>query len=118
MGDIHDYYETSLLLTAGLAFDFMDTVRLGFGLGPRVRSLHKDGDSYTLQDGFLDPDGDLWQDAPWSYRLTVDLLLKPVAFSVSYVLDTDYTLHENDWGDLFSTNWDSGKFGASVLLNW
>ncbi|MDD7201459.1 MAG: hypothetical protein SPF89_05240 [Sphaerochaetaceae bacterium] len=115
------YHETSLLMTGGVAFDMVDTVRLGFGIGPRVRVLSRGGDNYVLADDKLvsSPSfGDMWIHAPFTYRFTCDLLLKPVAIGLSYMIDTDYTIDENDISDLFGVKWRSGKFGLSLLLNW
>lgn len=115
------YHETSLLLTAGVAFDVVDLVRLGFGIGPRVRVLSRGGDNYVLSGTSLvtKPSfGEIVSHAPFTYRFTCDVLLKPVTIGLSYLVDSDYTVDENDIADLFGVKWRSGKFGLSLLMNW
>ncbi len=116
------YHETSFLMTGGVAFDMVDTFRLGFGVGPRIRVLSRNGSNYVLgADNKLikDPSGgDIWKFAPFTYRLTVDILLKPVTLGVSYMVDTDFTMDEHNVADLFDVSWKSGKFGLSAMFNW
>lgn len=114
--------EISGIVTAGLAMDLLDTIRVGVGLGPRLRAENNDGTwQVKTQDGTV-VDGASFQNvvmnAPMTYRAMVDFMLGGLSVGASYMVDTSYTF--NDYANvqnLIDVDWDSGKFGVSLLLN-
>ncbi|MFA6845742.1 MAG: hypothetical protein WCR02_08455 [Sphaerochaetaceae bacterium] len=114
--------EISGLVTAGLAFDLVDTIRIGVGLGPRLRALTSDWKTWKVMQGTETVTANNFQDvflnAPMTYRATVDFLLGGIALGVSYQVDSTYTF--KDWKNvkkLTDIDLTSGKFGASVMFN-
>jgi hypothetical protein len=118
----HDgYHEVSTMLTAGLAFDLFDFLRIGVGMGPRV-SLYSNGSDWkfydlnhsSMSDGNF---GDAIKNAPMSYRATVDFLIGPVSLGMSYIVDSTYNFADAGNVGNLKPDFNAGKLGASVMFN-
>jgi hypothetical protein len=98
--------------TAGLSFDIVDVVRLGLGMGPMM--------SWDFQDGHQYPDmsfGDMFMQAPFWYRATVDFLADPVMIGVSYGVPTTFNIKTHDAKGL-KPEFKTGMIGISVLYSF
>jgi hypothetical protein len=114
------YPEISGIVTAGLAFDLADFIRVGVGIGPRL-SVQNDGDSWKVYQGDTEVGSnfkDALMNAPMTYRAMVDFMLGGVSVGASYMVDTAYTFENaREVKNLVDCDWKSGKLGVSLLLN-
>ena len=116
------YTEISTLTTAGLAFDLL-FMRLGIGMGPRFRVFVGDGGAYVLDDADTiqpwDNFGDAFLKSPVAVKANVDFRLGKISLGVSYTVDTVYTFEKYDEvKDLFSAEWEKGRFGVGVYYSF
>jgi len=114
--------EISGIVTAGLAFDLMDMIRVGVGIGPRLRALTSDWKDWKVYQNGAQIDsnnfGDVLKNAPMTYRAMVDLMLGNLSVGLSYMVDTKYTFNDpKEVKNLVNCDWDSGKLGVSLLFN-
>jgi hypothetical protein len=117
--------EISGIVTAGLAFDLADFIRVGVGIGPRLSAKRNEGKWKVYQgtpgeDVNIDQSNfkDVFMNAPMTYRAMVDFMLGGISVGASYMVDTTYTFkNAGAVDDLVNCDWESGKLGVSLLLN-
>ena len=120
------YPEISGIVTAGLAFDLADFIRVGVGIGPRLSAKRNEGEWKVYQGSSDGGDVNINQsnfknvfmNAPMTYRAMVDFMLGGISVGASYMVDTTYTFkNAGAVDDLVNCDWESGKLGVSLLLN-
>lgn len=115
-----DLHEFSVLMTAGVSFDFWDMLRVGVGLGPRIRVLYNDDTEEPLlyqedAEKYCEYSWDsAWKHALLSWRLSAELMFNHFGIGVLYVVDSEHDLSDISFQDIFTTNWESGRFGVRV----
>ncbi len=112
------------MVTAGLAFDIFDVVRLGVGMGPNlawnitqksVYTVDASGNNVLLTGGNF---ADAFMGAPMNYRATVDFLLgKNFMIGVNYQVPSTFTFKNLIAKDLMP-QWQNGRYGVSVLFSF
>lgn len=118
-----EYTSISVLTSAGVSFDFFGFTRLGIGLGPRFNILLGEDEMKIMPAAggpieTVDDFGDAFVKSPLALRATADFKVGKMWLGASYTLDTLYTFENYDQLDkLFEANWDTGKFGVSLLFS-
>lgn len=118
--DVHTF---SSLVTGGISLDLLGLVRVGLGLGPRLRVEFDDGAKFYDANGTELTDVDNFSDAlmnsDLTWRATVDLKLGSVLVGLNYTVDSNgFTIEDNNFADLLpgSSQWNSGRVGVSALF--
>ncbi|MFA6845741.1 MAG: hypothetical protein WCR02_08450 [Sphaerochaetaceae bacterium] len=116
-------YEVSVLVTAGLAFDFGKCVRLGLGIGPRFKAvMDQEGKAWVVnsENALVLADNlmDILRNSPVSYRASLDYLVGKVSFGFTYQVDSQFRFRSwEDIRDLADLDWSTGKVGMTVLFS-
>ncbi len=118
-----DIHTLSSLVTGGISLDLLGLVRIGLGLGPRLRVEFGD------EVAFYDANGDELEDAEnftdalmksdLTWRATVDLKLGKVLVGLNYTVDSKgFKIEDNNFADLLpgESQWNSGRIGVSALF--
>lgn len=118
-----DTHTLSSLVTGGISLDLLGLVRIGLGLGPRLRVEFGD------EVAFYDANGDELEDAEnftdalmksdLTWRATVDLKLGKVLVGLNYTVDSKgFKIEDNNFADLLpgESQWNSGRIGVSALF--
>jgi len=121
-GTATDFTEISILAAGGVSFDLFGITRLGIGLGPRFSVLiDENGNNKVMSGGNpvdVDNLGEAFLESPLALRATADFKLGKLWLGASYTLDTDYRFNNAaEFDKLFSADWDTGRFGVSLLFS-
>ena len=113
----------SSLVTAGVSLDLLGLVRIGLGLGPRVRVEFGDDVVFYDADGgeLLDAEnyGDALMESDLTWRATADVKLGKILIGLNYTVDSNgFTADNSDFTKLLpgESQWNSGRIGVSALF--
>lgn len=114
-------HELSGLITAGVAFDIADIVRIGIGMGPRVLTRWDNNNKIIV----LDSNGNtipMTSDAfsavgnsTLAYKADIDLLLGSLLIGLDYTVDSSMTFNDPSWKGALP-DFKKGKVGITAMF--
>ena len=112
----------SSLVTGGVSLDLLGLVRVGLGLGPRVRVEFGDDLVFYDADGgvlLVENYSEALMGSDLTWRATADVKLGKILVGLNYTVDSNgFTIDNSDFTKLLPTDsqWNSGRIGVSALF--